>query len=317
MIAITDNTELNQYGFEGNRFRRKTRDMIGGYEWGGPCPVCGGTDRCIVSNGLYWCRHAEVCGCMGSLEARGNVQVDPQAKMHTRMVIQEEKERQARDQARKIAALNRSRIWQVYHRALLEYPEMISNLNAEGISQHAIKRYQLGYCPAFPAYNHDLKKVVNVPAFSIPHFSMNRKGWCLNIRMRILDESFAENVAKYLPYRANLPTLFFPAFTPKDKEVVIIEGEKKAIVLQRYGIPAIGLWGIYAVKQRWIPWLTRRFEKRYLVYDADNWGVISATYHQAKVLKAKPVFLNLPGKVDDLLVSGQMTADELIRQIKE
>jgi hypothetical protein len=190
-------------------------------------------------------------------------------------------------------------------------------LENEGITMRAVNRYQLGCTNAFRVYDYTAEKWVKVPALSFPHFSLNDNEKCLNIRMRILDRSFVQNSAKYLPWRSNMPVLFFPAFDDDDQEeVVIIEGEKKAIVLKDHGIPAIGLWGIHMLKDEWIPWIINRFPKRYLVYDADNWGVIQATYKQAERLQAKPAFLNLPGKADDVLAAGKITAKEFMEQIK-
>lgn len=317
-IAITENVELNQFGFDGLRFKKVNTDSIGGYEWAGPCPICGGRDRCIVSNGFYWCRHSSVCGGKGNLASRSASKFRF-SQEHLRRIENEQKrkeQKKIKEQGEKIAALNRSKVWREYHRALLKNFSLLQRLESEGITLSAINHYQLGYAARFRTYDYESKKSVDVPALSFPHFSLMDKFKCLNIRMRILDHRYAERVAKYLPWRSNLPVLFFPAFTEQDREIVIIEGEKKAIVLQEHGIPAIGLWGIHAVKEEWAPWIIHRFEKRYLVYDADNWGVIQATYKQAERLQAKPAFLNLPGKADDLLVAGKITPGELMEQVR-
>ena len=93
-----------------------------------------------------------------------------------------------------------------------------------------------------------------------------------------------------------------------------LNARKKAIVLKKYGIPAIGLWGIYAVKEDWIPWMIKRFERRYLVYDADNWAVLQSANKQADRLQALPVFP--PGKPDDLLTSGAMTPGQFTAMLR-
>jgi len=51
-IHIKD--ELAQFGLDAAHFKQVTKDKIGGKEWHGPCPFCGGVDRFIVSNGAYF-----------------------------------------------------------------------------------------------------------------------------------------------------------------------------------------------------------------------------------------------------------------------
>jgi len=305
MIAITDNLELNRFGFTGDKFRRLTRDRIGGWEWGGPCPSCGGDDRFIVSNGYFWCRQ---CGRKGSLERIGGIKPDPESRRQAKIAAQKaEKERQE-EQRVKLVNLNKSRVWEIFHQNLINNDQMILHLQKEGISLRSIEKYQLGYHPKFSAYRPDTSMFVYVPSVAFPHFNGGR---CLNIRMRILDKEFTAAHAKYLPYRSGLPTMFFRAFEPEDREVLIVEGEKKAIVLQEIGIPAIGLWGIHALKDKWIPWFKKRFDKRYLLFDADNWGVIQSSYRQAEKIDAKTIFLDKPGKVDDLILKGNITGHDI------
>lgn len=318
-LPIRYNTELDKFGFDGSRFRRIGHDKQGGSEWAGPCPVCGGTDRCIVSNGFYWCRHAGNNGSVGACSFKGHLEnmgktpkATPEEKAEAARRAAENEEREAKEQREKIRQINRTQVWRIYHETLLSFPELLEWLEKEGITRKEVERYQIGYTASFSTYERETQRTVTVPAYAFPHFSGS--GECLNIRMRIMDPEFAEANGKYRPWKPGLPTLFFPAYDDNDKYVVFVEGEKKAIVLKSHGIPAIGLWGIYAVKDEWIPWLEKRFEKRYLVYDADNWNVILSTYTQAERLMAKPVFT--AGKPDDLITSGKMTPEAFIQLLE-
>jgi len=310
MMPILDNTELNRFGLEGVRFKPVNHDRMGGLEWAGPCPVCGGTDRLIVSNGYYWCRHSSICGFKGKLEKLGKVDVTEKERKQIERKVREYDAKRKNEQIAKIRVMNDSRIWEKYHRTLTKSPELIAQLGKDGITEKDIHKYQLGYTDSFSTYHYGKKHWVDVPAFSFPHF---RGSTCMNIRMRILDNEYTNDHGKYKPFRSNLPTLFFPAYEKKDNFVVIVEGEKKAIVLKRFGIPAIGLWGIYSVKDEWVPWLNKRFEKRYLVYDTDNWNVIETAVSQAERMNATVVFM--PGKPDELLISREMTPKKFLRSI--
>ena len=310
MIAIYDKSELAQFGFEADRFVQKSRDRLGAYEWEGPCPKCPGSKtKLVVSNGKYWCRDLHFHGKLHELNGITVTKEDKRlARERQAEKAQEEKEKREKN----LAIINDGRIWEKMHQKLMESPERIAELNAEGISLQSIVEFKIGFLSDYRVYHHPDKKYYWIPSFTYPHLRPN--GYCINIRMRVLDQMIAKEKGKYLPFLTHLPQAFFPATLFGERWVVIVEGEKKAIILRQDGIPAVGLWGTHNISDSWMPWFYKRFDKRYLMFDADNPSVVRAAQRAAKRFKAKPVFP--PGKPDDLLRHGHMTAKQMIRLLE-
>ena len=124
------------------------RDKIGGKEWHGPCPFCGGSDRFLVSNGQYFCRACNKGGVLANL-AKGKVILTPEERqsIHKKMLADEERVQEAR--SKKIADLNKSKLWKKFHANLLKAPDRIKELEADGIPFKVIKEFQIGYHPGF------------------------------------------------------------------------------------------------------------------------------------------------------------------------
>jgi len=306
MIAIHDNTELAKFGFDGAAFRRYTSDKIGGYEWHGPCPRCPGSiNKMVVSNGFYWCRDYKAHS--GRLDRMGSVEITEEDKRKAWEAGQKAEREKAEKRNRNIAYINRNRLWEKFHNNIWSNLGVIDHLAKDGVTTSMIAQYQIGYDPQFRVWDWDKKKAVYVPAISWPIFDSN--SGCLNIRMRLLDNYYARTKGKYLPYRLYLPQAFFPAFDPYDHWCVIVEGEKKAAVMRRFGFPSAGLFGVNNFSKEWIPWFRNQFRQLFVMFDGDNPGVVATAKRLAKQLGAKPVFP--PGKPDDLLVAGHLTTPEM------
>jgi hypothetical protein len=313
MIPVHEVSELAQYGFDPGGFRKTGRDSIGGQEFTGLCPGCG-ADHMIVSNGKYWCR--KECGTQGFIEnlAKANgIEIDEKAIEASRREAEAKKERDRIDQQNKLKALNESRVWEEFHENLLRAPDRLAELDREGIHRKLVEQYAIGFNPRFRPFDHEMSRWVEVQAFTFPILGDD---YCFTIRNKVLDEAFVKRTkAKYLPYRSNLPIKFLGAYEPGDNVIVIVEGEKKAIVLKDHGIPAIGIWGVNMFKSEWMPWTIKRFERRYVLFDSDNWHVMMAAERLAKDIQGAPIYLK--GKPDDLLVSGQITAEDIRHEMKE
>jgi len=217
----------------------------------------------------------------------------------------------AREDAEKreknLAYINRNRIWEYLHNNIWSNLGIIDHLKKDGVTTSMIAQYQIGYDPRFRLWDWDKKQEVYVPAISWPIFSDT--GICINLRMRILDDYYVKTKAKYLPYRLYLPQAFFPAWGYTDRWCVILEGEKKAAVMRRFGFPSAGLFGVNNFSDHWIPQFKQRFSQLFVMFDSDNPGVVATAKRLAEKLGAKPVFP--PGKPDDLLVAGHLTPQEM------
>ena len=324
LIAVDCSTDLMQFKaqntifFSYADFKAKGYDDVGGRCLEGPCPTCGGVDRMVISNGQYWCRQR--CGTQGYLSKIGNGSTIDQAERDraaNRALIEAKKKRE--DRRKKILRLNSGKtpMWKVQHEFLMQDTKHISMLAQQGISLASVQKYHLGMNPRFRPYDYDHKAWTCVESITFPHFNANHL--CINIRNRILDHDYIERnkQAKYLPIYKNLPQAFFAAYDKHDIEfVVILEGEKKAIVFKQNGIPTAGLWGINNFKIEWANYFIQRFKRRYVLFDSDNIAVIERTYKLAYQIEGTPVFIG-GGKPDDLLVSGELSTKDILHRLGE
>lgn len=310
-IPIMDASQLEEYGFDYTRFKRMTRDKIGGYEFHGPCPTCGGIDRLLISNGMYYCRNSDGCGERGSLAFRGKKSLteEDRRQISDRMAKAEREERVERE--KRIRDLTKTRRWEEFHNNLLVMPKLLQQLEEQdGILLRAVKHFRLGYNPTFHfSQDGELKEA---PALTFPILWKNT---CVNIRHRILlpDEQIVGD--KYRPIWRHLGLAFFIADFPRCDFVVFVEGEKKAIVLWTFGIPAIALWGVHCWKDEWIPQFVGRYKRRYVAFDEDNDQVLQAEILFARAVSGKILYLG--GKPDNLLLSGKLTPQGLVNIIRQ
>ena len=308
LVPITTSTEVATFGLDSDRFVKYTvRDKIGGKEWHGPCPFCGGSDRFIVSNGQYFCRTCNKGGVLTNL-AKGKVSLTPEERqsIHKKMLANEERMKEAR--SKKIADLNKSKLWKIFHANLLKAPDRIKELEADGIPFKIIKEFQIGYHPGFGYYDENIKgkrEWFVSPAFTFPIFRNDR---CVNIRCRILSDKPLVT-GKYRPIWTGLGIAFLIAEVPNQDYIIITEGEKKALNLYARGFSAIGLWGVWSWKKEWIPWLKKRYKHHIILFDGDNEGVRKAARELSNRLNGTSMFFG--GKIDDLLNKGKITAEQL------
>jgi hypothetical protein len=128
-----------------------------------------------------------------------------------------------------------------------------------------------------------------------------------NLRIRLLEITEGD---KYRPYVTGVGAGFFRADFPDEDWVVLMEGEKKAIVCWLNGIPAVGIQGCWTFKDEWVPWFKERYKHIYLALDPDQKG-LKSELRLAELLGANIIHLN--GKPDDVLNSGQVTVPQFVR----
>jgi hypothetical protein len=306
LIPIAHKNELTRFGFDSDRFVQfSTRDKIGGKEWHGPCPRCGGQDRLIVSNGLYNCR---TCGYKGNLSRITHEELSPEERALLEERRKKEDERLAKDREAKRARLNvgKVKMWQVFHNNLLRNAEMLQRITEEdGIPLPVIKQFGVGYHPKFQ-YKDDGKEC-HSPAITFPHFQMGSQE-CVNIRCRLLVDPLPQS-GKYRPIMTNLGIAFLLAEHPGQDTCIYVEGEKKALVCYANGFSSVALWGVDTMKVEWINWWKRHWKYHVVIFDNDNDHVIESGNRLAYQLGG--VSLNLQGKIDDLLNSKQLTPFQL------
>jgi DNA primase len=311
LIPVATREELVKFGLDYARFAQfSARDRIGGKEWHGPCPFCGGTDRFQISNGMYYCRQCDKGGSLLSLGGQ-KCRLSDEERLQIQLRAQEEERRKADERKRKLAFLNQRRMWQVFHRNLLARPELFHALEKDGITREAVEQFQIGYHPSFRFLEDGTPRTA--PAFTFPIFSLT--GACANIRCRILGENVGAS-GKYRPIYRDLGIAFLLAEVEGKRDLCFyVEGEKKAINFWGRGQTAIGLWGIHTWKETWIPWFKRRYRQHVVIFDNDNDEARRAALTLASWLGG--VSLDLGGKPDDLLNQGRIAMDEIVRRAQE
>jgi DNA primase len=159
----------------------------------------------------------------------------------------------------------------------------------QGITADGIARFFLGVCDFHPYWRQT--------TYTIP---VIEDGKLLNVRHRLSAPAKAGD--KYRPEMAGIPASLFNAdiLTPELGGVVIVAGEKKAIVLWQYGIPAISATaGCGAWKPEW----TTRLQfcrKVYLAYDP---GESAHAWQVAAQIGERAYVVALPDKPDDFIVA--------------
>lgn len=274
--------------------------QIGRYEWRslGGCPFCGDggkgerSDRFRIFTGggtsgqpRYWCR---VCDAKGSLlhldkgykltpeEAQANEvrQIKRQLEEHERRLTALEQMARCQDHLR-------------YHQAL-DDKAMEYWLN-EGISEASISKYVLGYCNHCPTdYDHRA-------SYTIPVINGGRLE---NIRHRLIGGDQGD---KYRPHMAGLGgvQLFNADLLLKHRDrILVVEGEKKAIVMTQSGFPSVAILGKNTFKTEW-EGLFNNADKVIVALDPD---AQEQAHNLAAIFGARGYVASFAVKPDDAIV---------------
>lgn len=225
-------------------------------EASGPCPFCmDGEDRFrIFTRGNYWCRQ---CGRKGWLDEGENL-TSEEMRLRILEARQLEQERQLKDHELRLGALERmarSKDHIAYHESLSM--EAIEYWLGEGISHESIGRYLLGFCERCPT------DAEGRPSYTIPIIN---GGVLVNIRHRLV----GADGDKYRPHMAGLGTQLFNAdyLDGQKGEILVVEGEKKSIVVAQHGFPNVGICGKRSFRKEWAERL-KEFNTVYVVLDPD------------------------------------------------
>lgn len=250
MKSQTDKLTLTTSDIEGlPGFKKKSEK-----EYSSACPFCGeGEDRFLFwpEVGNYYCRR---CDAKGFVSEVSTMQFDPALYEQWKQKEADRKANERRAKLSQLDRLNEQNNASRYHHQLTA--ESRDWWHYKGLSDHSIDRWQLGYttsCPTLPG----------AESYTIPITYQNR---LYNIRHRLAN---AENGNKYRPEMAGLPLSMFNADILLDssgfvREVVLVEGEIKAMVLQQQGFDTVGIPGAQTFKDKWV----RLFDFKKLVYIA-------------------------------------------------
>ncbi|NIQ88778.1 MAG: hypothetical protein GWN93_06720 [Deltaproteobacteria bacterium] len=279
-----------------------TLKKVSATEYQGPCPWCGGTDRFHVwEKGNYWCRPGPGhCGRKGWVDKLdGQKQLTQEALTELRL---QRLERKQEETDRRLAALERMARCQdhlAYHQALTD--SAVEWWHTQGINDDSISRYTLGYCPRCPT---DSKRR---PSYTIP---VVNGGQLFNIRHRL---TTSENGDKYRPHMPGLGSqLFNTDFLHGTREIIIVEGCKKSIVLDQHGFPNVAIMGKRSFKREW----KELFADLKTVYVALDPDAKESAFRLARIFDGRGKVINLPVKPDDFFSLHGGTVDGFADFIK-
>ena len=295
---------------------------VSGDEFAGPCPWCGGRDRFHVwdDKGNYWCRPGPGhCGAQGFVDALTGSNNWGKLDDHERRLLeverkQAEHERILEEHERRLTAIDKMRAIgpaavESYYNAMLQNDDAIRYWLSEGMTTATIKKYQLGYCHRCPT-DHEGRASATIPVFSHPP-SMGGALACNGIRHRLFG---ATNGDKYRPHLPGLPQMLFNAdhLRSDDKEIVIVEGEKKSIIADQIGILTVGVMGKTGFKPTWAR-LFDGFARVSVCYDPD---ATESAAEVAALFGRRGRVVVVPMKLDDLVVRAGATTSDVLRFIR-
>ena len=231
-------------------------------EWHGPCPWCAGRDRFrIWERGNYSCRPGDGhCGREGWADTLAGVKMsDTERRLLAVEREQARARREREDLARRLTAHERiAKMMPVADR----YHEQLTNEDKwhwadQGIFTAAQEKYKLGVCHHCP-----LKP--DTPSYTIP---VVNNGNLRNIRHRLQ----TTDGDRYRPHITGLPPTLFNADNIKTSgDIMIVEGEKKSIVLSQYDeLPrTVAVMGCTTFDEKWARHFSH-FHTVYVGYDPD------------------------------------------------
>ena len=315
---------IEDLNLQQDKFRKVSRPKD---EWHGPCPSCYGHDRFSVQFQInrFFCR---VCGYTGWLE---ELSLDHAPGFTTEEMKQRKKDRLSQDQKDyKQMLLDRislqaSGIVENMQLALLADEDLLEELmhpggHLEGLTIKTIRRWKIGLMLRHKVCDDD-GDWQDTRALAFPVY--NREA-LITIRLRPIDQPVhLWKWGKYRPIKAGLGIGLFIADYYKRNDplthwCVLVEGEKKAMMLHQEGIPALGMWGVWTIKNSWIPVLQKRYNKIFLVHEEaheKNEHVVGAIQHLRERLGPILRVIELDGKPDTMLAHGEMSVVDFVRKI--
>jgi hypothetical protein len=261
------------------------------------CPFCNeGEDRFLFwpEKGNYYCRRCEV---KGFVDDAPGIQLDPAILAEWKAKEEERKAQEQSSKIEKIDTLNTKNNVERYHQQLTDRSWWYS----KGVDDATINRFKLGYttnCPTAPGEE----------SYTIPVTYQNK---LYNIRHRLAN---ADNGNKYRPEMAGLPATMFNADVLSDDffvtDIVLVEGEIKAMVLQQYGFDAVGIPGANTFKDKWVKLFYGITKPVYVALDPGVENLAVGIWQRLSRAGVDVRLCYLPVKPDDFFVLYEGTPSD-------
>lgn len=277
-------------------------------EWHGPCPTCGGKDRFVIFTDRefpswnYFCRQCTPDGgWVDQLKPQLQKPLTPERAIAFAKAAEERLQASIELAQAAIAELRSSRQWLEYHENLTDGTRAL--WSSWGVPDFWQEYWKLGHDPDRVVYSNG--EPFHTPTLTIPIFEPVT--WeVLNVRHRLLAPPSPDD--KYRPERTGLPQSFFVAEpdNPLAGPTVLVEGEKKAMVVyitaDSPNLQVVASQG----KNIRADLLTqlRDCDPIWIIPDPGSvvdWIGLARTlgFDRTRIIE-------LPGKVDDLIVHNQL-----------
>lgn len=269
-------------------------------EWSAACPFCqAGEDRFRFWPGdhNFWCR---VCDTRGFVADSNTLTFDREAWLKWQAEETRRKQTEREKQLSTLERLNRENKTGLYHAQMKDR----SFWYDKGLLDETIDWYELGYCPSCPT-------APGQESYTIPVMHL---GKLYNIRHRLTQ---ADDKGKYRPEMAGLPAAMFNTDTlyHPGGYVALVEGEIKAMVLEQWGISAVGIPGANVFKSKWLN-LFPKSKVVFIALDPDKQEQAVSIGYMFKNAGIPARVCRFKVKPDDFLVLGEKDKEDFMRVLK-
>jgi hypothetical protein len=274
-----------------------------GREYHSPCPDCGGRDRMVWygdDKGNGFCRQ-----CLKTFWLTDLKQLDPLERLALEQQARANMEREKQMQAQNLKTWQEKQAYRQGWNDALSYAAR-EWWHTQGIGDESISRYELGY-RKYPIENARTGERLSLDAYTIPIHDPDT--WdVVNMQYRLINAP--PTIGKYRQ-ASGIPARSFYARPHTGGDVVIVEGAKKAIVLNQLledSIQVVGLPGI-TPSERLIDELSG-YKRKWFLPDPD---VQDGPIHRLTSILDNVHVVRLPVKPDDAVTGCGMGKQELRR----
>ena len=285
---------LAERRWPGLELRRKST-----HEACGPCPICrqATTDGFVVfEDSGYLCRK---CGAKGWIDENDPHPPSREQLLEIRVRALERKQEEHERRLTALEQMARCKDHVTYHQMLDDDDR--EYWHSQGMLDATIDKYLLGICYSCPTDSQ------HRPSYTIPVIN---GGKLVNIRHRLVTDSGD----RYRPHAPGLGATLFNADNvyADAPEIMVVEGEKKSLVVGQYGFLTVGTMGKAGFQPAW----AKRFDKFKRVLVALDPDAEDQAQQVAGLFGGRGWVVPMPCKPDDLFTKYHGTPAMLQRFVE-
>lgn len=296
--------------------------QVSSTEWCSSCPNCGGNphqngdfpDRFRMFTNAHgknkvmgWCRRCSYVWLPNKEHAPSPEEFE---KWRKEQIEREEQRKREAEQA--IALLKSQKIWEHYQTQINAWGWEV--IESWGITKEYADFWKLGMIPDYTVWSSG--ESYHSPAISIPVWNY---GWDVkNVKVRVLNpKSSHDRYRSLYKVGADFPFVAWPELT--SDECIVVEGEKKAMVVAEFADHKLQVVGVPSkTPSPECLKILEKFGKINLCLDPDASEEDKKGNSPLKRMvhllgKERTAVMELPGKVDDLIVYHKLDIVDALR----